>query len=150
MNATIDSLHPNAVLLVLVEVAENLEEVTLWNVRNQLDHVVYDERSTLAYLWNLVLRRLHEKVDDVALVAGRQVDVDDWEELHGCQLRRVGLPVHEPLDHLNYLLPQILHINLLHDALQTSHGLRIKWLIQLATIHSSQLNTIVSNTKNTT
>ena len=84
MNATIDSLHPNAVLLVLVEVAENLEEVTLWNVWNQLDHVVYDERSTLAYLWNLVLRRLHEKVDDVALVAGRQVDVDDWEELHGC------------------------------------------------------------------
>lgn len=71
MDAAVNSLHPDAVLFVLVEVAEDLEKVLLWNLRDQLDHVVEHEGCALAYLWDLILRCLHEQVDDVSLVAGR-------------------------------------------------------------------------------
>ena len=60
VDAAIDALHSHAVLLILVEVAEDLEQVSLWNVRNQLDHVVQHEGSTFAHLWDLILRCLHK------------------------------------------------------------------------------------------
>ena len=52
--------------------------------------------------------------------------VDDGEELHGRQLRRVRLSVHQPLDHLNNLLPKVLHIHLLQDALYACDRLNQK------------------------
>lgn len=60
VNTTVNTLHSNTVLLVLVEIAENLEQVLLRNVRNQLYHIIYHERSTFSDLGNLILRGLHE------------------------------------------------------------------------------------------
>lgn len=52
-------------------------------------------------------------------MARRQVHVDDWEQLHCCQLRCVRLTIHQPLNHLDNLLAQVLDIDLLKDALDT-------------------------------
>ena len=104
VDAAVDALHPHAILLVLVEVGEDLKEILFGHVRDQLDHVVEDKRGAFADLWNLILRCLHEQVDDVPLVARREVWVDHWKELHCCQLRSVGLSIHKPLNHLDDLL----------------------------------------------
>ena len=50
-------------------------------------------------------------LDDVALVARRQVRIYNGEQFHGSQLRVVGLTIHEALNHGYNLLPQILHVD---------------------------------------
>ena len=52
---TVDSLHSNRVLLILVEPGEDVEELCLADLWDQLDHVVEDDSCLFAHLGCLVL-----------------------------------------------------------------------------------------------
>ena len=60
VNAAVDSLHPHRVLIVLVEIAKDLEQILLWHQWYQLYHVVQNEGRAFSNLRDLVLRGLGE------------------------------------------------------------------------------------------
>lgn len=60
VNATVDALHSNWILLILVELAEDVEEILVWNQWNKLYHIVQYKWCTLPNLWYLILRSLGE------------------------------------------------------------------------------------------
>lgn len=98
-DTTIDALHPHRVLLVLVEAAENVQELGLGDARDQLDHIVEDNGGLLANLWGLILRNLVVHCYDLLLIGWAHVRVDDGEELNGGEFRREAVTVHQALDH---------------------------------------------------
>lgn len=110
VDAALDALHSHGVLLVGVEVGEDVEQILLGHRRDKLDHAVQHLRRTLPHLGDLVLGSLGEEVDDVLLVGGGEVGVNDWEELNGRVLGGVGLPIHEALDHLDDLLLHFFYV----------------------------------------
>ena len=54
-DTTVDSLHTNRVLLILVKPGEDVEELCLADLWDQFDHFVEDDSCLFAHLRCLVL-----------------------------------------------------------------------------------------------
>lgn len=98
-DAAVDSLHPNGVLLVLVEAREDVQQLSFTDLRDQLDHVVEDNGGLLAHLWGFILRNRVVHCHEFLLGSRRNVGIDAWEELYSCELRCKTVSTHQALNH---------------------------------------------------
>ena len=85
-DATIDPLHTDGVLFILVEAREDVEQLGLAHLRNQLDHFVEDDGRLLPHLRCLVLRDSVIHSHDLLLGRRRHLRVNAGEKLNGGEL----------------------------------------------------------------
>ena len=69
-HTTVDTLHANSVLLILIESREDVEQLSLADLWDELDHFVEDNGSLLTHLWRLIHRDCVIHAHDL-LLAGR-------------------------------------------------------------------------------
>ena len=67
-HTTVNSLHSDSVLFVLVEFAKNIEQLCLRNFRDQFDHFIQNNGRLFTHLGSFVLRQLVIHVHDFLLV----------------------------------------------------------------------------------
>ena len=86
-------------MLVFVEPGEDVEKLSLADLRNQFDHFVEDDGSLLSDLGRLVLRDRVVHRHELLLRRWCHVRVDAREQLNCCELRSEAFTLHESLDH---------------------------------------------------
>ena len=69
-------MHLYRVLLILEELAEDLQELLLWHSRHELDHLIEDDGGDLAHLGNVILAHLNVQGQKLLLARRRKVLVD--------------------------------------------------------------------------
>jgi len=78
-DTTVDALHPDCVLLVLVKTTEDIKKLSLRHLWNQFDHFVEDYSGLLSNLRSLVLRDRVVHCHDLLLTYGTYVGVNARE-----------------------------------------------------------------------
>ena len=114
-DTTVDALHSDSVLLVLVKATEDIEQLSLRHLWNQFDHVVENNGGLLSNLGSLVLGNRIINCHNLLLTCGANVGVHTGEELHGRKLRRVTLSIHQTLDHAHDAALKIFYPDRLQD-----------------------------------
>lgn len=78
-DTTVDTLHPDCVLLVLVKTTEDVEQLSLRHLWDQFNHFVEDNSGLLSNLRSLVLRDRVVHRHDLLLTYGTYVGVNARE-----------------------------------------------------------------------
>jgi hypothetical protein len=82
VNDAVDSLHPDTVLVVLEQLGEDLEQLLIWGLRNQLNHIVQNQAAALPDLRDFVVACLRKQVDDILLMTGTEVQINHRKQLN--------------------------------------------------------------------
>lgn len=70
VNTAIDALHSHGILIILIEIAKNLEKILLGHQWDELDHIVQNEGCALSDLRDFVLGSLSEKTIFCSIKSG--------------------------------------------------------------------------------
>ena len=81
MDDAVNPLHSYTILVILIEGCKDLEKFLIRGLWHQLNHFLQNNARALPDLGNLIFGCLGEQVDNVFLVADRQVLINHWEKL---------------------------------------------------------------------
>ena len=119
---TVNPLHPDRVLLIFIELAEDSHELGLTDLWNKLDHLIEDDGCLLANLRNLITRRRIVHIHDFLLIRHSHARVHTGDKSNGSHLA-CRVPIHQSLDHGQHSIFKIFHSYCLEQFLNTFNRL---------------------------